>query len=225
VIDLLPTGHARIATAAQLARAPRLDLISWCHATARYTIVTLELLEWLSTMIAGRWAIEICAGQGDLGYHLGVPMSDSAMQTGPEMQVLYKLMMQQTPTDPPPDVERMDAIAAVHKYRPRVVIGSWVTQLYKDGDEGPPKIGSSIYGVDEFEILRVCETYIHIGNLAVHKDKRILELPHDEYEFPWLWSRAQRPELNQIWVWNRPQIAAVLPPGDEPPPTDAGAAP
>jgi hypothetical protein len=42
--------------------------------------VTVELVAWLHDRIAGRKAIEIGAGMGDLGYHLGIPQTDSYAQ-------------------------------------------------------------------------------------------------------------------------------------------------
>lgn len=57
-------------------------------------------------------------------------------------------------------------------------------------------------GVDEGKLIKQVETYIHIGNRHPHK-KRILKYPHEEYQFPWLVSRAQYPEDNVIFVWDK----------------------
>ena len=54
--------------------------------------------------------------------------------------------MRRPTTDPPPDVECQDAVGAVRRYKPRIVIASWCTQLYKDGDT-PQQIGASVYGI------------------------------------------------------------------------------
>jgi len=207
---ILINGRIAARPAAELAALPWPALVDWCYRNARYTLVTHELVAWLGEQIAGRTAIEIGAGQGDLGFALDIPMTDSGLQTDHLMALLARASGS-APTNPPPDVERLDAAAAVAKYRPQVVIGSWITQLYRPGDDGPPgdagppKIGSSIYGVDEIALIDSVETYIHIGNRLVHGDKRALAVPHSEHSFPWLWSRTQAPEWNRIWVWNREQ--------------------
>lgn len=188
----------KIPTADELAAIPNELLRRWCGENARYGLVTQELVSWLRGVIGGRHAIEIGAGMGDLGRALGIPMTDSARQTDFEMR-LYYMMIGRTVTDPPPDVERIDASQAVAKYKPQVVIASWVTQLALAEDE----VQAFVYGVDEEALLEVVDTYIHIGNIAVHGKKRILSRPHKVYAFPWLYSSALRPELNRIWVWHR----------------------
>lgn len=202
MIKRLPGSHHLVTpTAAELAALPWLALVKWCYKTARYGLVTRELVEWLKEAIGGRKAVEVAAGQGDLGFALGIPMSDMAVQTTPEMTLLYTLAGQAT-TSPPPDVERIHAMQALAKYKPQVVVASWMTQKWVNGDT-EKSIGSSVYGVDECRLIGLVETYIHIGNVSVHHDKRALTLPHKEYAFPWLWSRAQQPELNRIWVWDK----------------------
>lgn len=200
MIPLNSDGRTVLVPSTFVRSLPWRELVKWCVRTARYGLVTSELIEWLRGAVGDRKAIEIGAGQGDLGYHLGIHMTDSAIQTTPEMQLLYAQLGQQT-TTPPRDVERLDAAAAVRKHRPAVVIGSWVTQKYCAGDENH-RTGSSVYGVDEMEIIREVETYVHIGSLSAgHEAKRALALPHRVHEFPWLWSRTRRPADNRIWVW------------------------
>jgi hypothetical protein len=174
----------------------------WCHRRARYNLPTTELVEAVKGLIDSRSAIEIGAGMGDFGRALGIPMTDSHQQTLPEMQ-LYYAVAGQPAIHPPSDVEKLDAVGAVTKYKPRVVVASWVTQLYQDGD-APRKIGSSIYGVDEHWVLDHCETYIFVGNTGVHKDKRILTRPHQETRPYYLVSRGRDQAANVLWVWNRP---------------------
>ena len=48
-------------------------LVVFATATARWGIVTVELVEWLRERIRRRKAIGIGAGNGDLGFHLGIP--------------------------------------------------------------------------------------------------------------------------------------------------------
>lgn len=195
-------GRMRLLGVASLREYPHDHLLVWAQKRGRYGFPTRELIARLKTLIGSKRVIEIGAGMGDLGFHLGITMTDSYIQTSPEMQLLYHTMGAK-PIEPPPDVERLDAAAAVRKYKPEVVLASWVTQLYQPGDEGPPKkIGSSIYGVDEIDILAHCAIYIHVGNTEVHGDKRLLQRPHVELQGePGLVSRGFDQSKNLIYVW------------------------
>src|SRR5579862_6244328 len=66
----------------------------FCHQYARYGIPTVELIEFLKKEIGDRDAIEIGAGCGDLGYHLGIRMTDSKIQEDTKIVSLYKEMRQ-----------------------------------------------------------------------------------------------------------------------------------
>jgi hypothetical protein len=175
------------------------DLIrAWCGHRARYGIVTQELLDWLTNEINGRKALEIGAGMGDLGSHLGIPMTDSYQQVDNPETALFMQFARQTPTKPPPTVVKCDAQTAVKVYRPQVVVASWITQRWLPYDtEG------NVHGPREEQIIENCETYIFIGNEAVHGRKRILALRHQTFKFPWLISRAADQSKNVIWVWNK----------------------
>ncbi|MBS1722714.1 MAG: hypothetical protein JSS66_06865 [Armatimonadetes bacterium] len=167
----------------------------WCGRNAVYTFPTLELVEHLRGLINGRRALEVGAGNGHLGRLLGVPMTDSAMQTEPGIAAHYRTIGQ-APTNPPADVERIDAEAAVAKYRPQVVLASWLTHKWEPGmTEG------NEFGPDERNIIGQVETYIHIGNDRVHSQKPAWVLPHNKAWHPWLVTRAGAPEKNHIAVW------------------------
>ena len=88
----------------------------------------------------------------------------------------------------------LDGLKAVHALA-EVVIASWVTQH----GYGRPSYAS---GVRETAILAEAD-YIMVGNTRVHGEKRILSVPHEEITAPWLISRAQHPEQNRIWAWER----------------------
>jgi hypothetical protein len=188
-------GCMKLLPSAELHRVPHEALFAWCVFRARYQIPSTELVEFLRELIDGRSVIEIAAGNGDLGHHLGIRMTDSALQTRPEIRAHFAALGQK-PTDPPPGVERIDANAAVRKYTPKVVVGAWVTQLVREGDPtGSP------YGVDELAILRSVDCYIHIGNDAVHGAKRALRQPHRIFRPGCMFSRGFDPRLNAIYVW------------------------
>lgn len=189
--------------AAELQALPHIHLRQWAMEKARYQFVTTELLRWLGDFIGDRAAIEVGSGQGDLGWHLAIHMTDNYCQQRPEM-LMYYSMLRHTPTNPPPEVEKIDAVEAVKKYRPKVVVASWVTQKALPSDDGT-SIGANFYGPDEFDILTddAVEAYVHIGNMDSHKDKRIFNVKHRRFSFSWLVSRARDQSQNAIWVWGK----------------------
>lgn len=58
------------------------------------------------------------------------------------------------------------------------------------------------WGVDELALIKKIKKYIMVGNLYTHCHKPILELPHEEFSFPWLWSRSSLHDQNRIFVWH-----------------------
>jgi hypothetical protein len=105
--------------------------------------------------------------------------------------------MQQPVIKYPPHVEKLDALDAIKKYNPDVVVASWVTQIFK-GDE---TVGGNMYGIEEEEILRQVKCYIHVGHEKTHGSKRIRSVKHEEYRFPFLFSRSLDRNGNVIYVW------------------------
>lgn len=201
---LAEDGRLRLLPAAAYATIPQIDLLVWCYQQARYCLPTVELVDWLQERIAGRSCLEICAGNGDLGYHLGIPAVDNFHQQRPE--VTARLARKGwAATRPTSEVIRMDAMDAVRYFRPAVVVGSWVVPRNESLDgEGP---------IEEDIILNV-ESYIHIGHWVTHKNKSALTLPHKcwlaedlTYASPdgtrrtWLISRMLIPELTAVWQW------------------------
>jgi hypothetical protein len=194
-------GNVRRVASEMLRLIPHQVLRVWCHQRARYLVPSGELVAWIADRIDGRHAIEICAGMGDLGRLLGIHSTDSAVQVSDPLVRQYYESLGQPAIDPPPDVERISANAALIKYRPQVVVGAWVTQLFAEGDDREPKIESSIYGVDELELLRHVETYIHVGHANVHSQKRILKHAHKTFRFPFVFSRGANRNDNLVQVW------------------------
>lgn len=87
---------------------------------AIYVIPTLELISFLKENILGN-AIEIGAGNGSIGRALNIPITDSRMQERPDIRLMY-LATSQPVIKYPEDVEKLDAIEAIHKYKPQTVI-------------------------------------------------------------------------------------------------------
>lgn len=193
---LLPSGLLKPFSAKDIKDVDPDHLMPWCVKNAVYQLPTTELIDWLKEQIGDKKAIEIGAGKSGIGRSLGIPATDSWIQTNPKLMAYYKLLNQPVVV-PPEYVEKLDAASAIKKYKPEVVIGCFITQKYQPGDED-----GNVYGPDETEIINQC-TYIHVGNEKIHGKKRILALPHAEYRFPWIRSRAIDNNLNLIWVWEQ----------------------
>ena len=195
------TGRIKLLPASVYKAIDPIHLVAWGNLRARYVFPTTELIDWLRSMIGNRKAIEIGSGNGDLGYHLGIPMTDNYCQQTPFVQMLYALQ-RQVPTNPSPDVERLDAVDAIIKHRPHVVVGGYITQRAYLDDPVDGKSGN-MFGPEEAVILERADIYIHIGNETTHGNKRIMIHPHETFQFDWLVTRSMYPDQNVIYVWDK----------------------
>jgi hypothetical protein len=191
---------------------PWSDLRYYCHERAIYTIVTHELLRQLKqqffelnqqfldeshthTHSKAAYAIEIGSGNGTLARGLGIPATDNKMQELPMTQLIYAQQGQPT-IKYPKYVEKLDAVAAIKKYEPHTVIGSWVTSCTKNILPIP-----EIEFPNEERIMELCERYILIGNMDIHKgnllwnEKKYKHVFHDASTVR---SRAKNPSKNFI---------------------------
>jgi hypothetical protein len=178
------------------------ELRAFLHWKAQYFLPTLESIDLIKDIILTECdlsdAIEIGAGNGWLGYHLGIKMTDSMIQDDPSVKDKYDTAKQPRITYGK-DVEKLEASEAIAKYKPHTVIGSWITQSFKN--DGTDIMGSE-WGVDEEHIIKNCKRYILIGSIPIHQTKRILKLNHIEFENRSLISRTKNHELNRIWIFN-----------------------
>jgi len=199
--DLLDSdGQMRLWPNEKFRHFPHTDLQVWCYKNARYGVPTLELVEWLRGQIGMRSALEIGSGHGDLARFLGIRATDNHMQEWGPIKRYYETVIGQPVIKYGSNVETIDALDAVLKYQPEVVIGSWVTE-WIDMTLPAPDHGGNAYGVKEDKILETGAKYILIGNKKVHGKKKIMRLDHLEYELPFLQSRASRPSLDRVFVW------------------------
>lgn len=194
---LLDGDRIKLLPASSFAQLEGQSLSVWRNQRARYGIPTTELIDWLKLHIGDRHVIEIGSGNGDLAYHLGIQGTDNYCQHLPAVKSLYERSGLAI-TTPDREILKIGAIDAVISYEPQVVVASWVTQKYMDGEKGNEQ--SSLYGVDEVKLIGLVRTYIHIGNTASHGLKRALDLPHEVYQFPWIVSRSIQPQDNVIYV-------------------------
>ncbi len=198
--DLLEeNGFLKLLSTAEYDTIPQSNLQVWCHKNARYGLPTIELINWLRQEIGERLAIEIGSGAGDLAFHLGIRATDNRCQELPEVKALYEITKQPV-IRYPHYVEKLDALDAISKYHPQVVVASWVTQ-WIDPNLPVPATGGSVYGVHEDQLLDTGVTYIFVGNDAVHGQKAIMERPHVTLSLPFIRSRAKEPNLDRIYIW------------------------
>ena len=91
------------------------DLRVWCICRAIYQLPTIELVEWLKNNFNLDKAIEIGAGNNYLYHHLGIKGIDNYSEQIPAVKLTHELLNQPS-TNPPPEVEKIDAIVAIEKY-------------------------------------------------------------------------------------------------------------
>ncbi len=171
-------------------------LALWCHNKGIYGLPTTELIDWLKDQIIPS-SIEIGSGNGAIGRELSIPITDACLMENPAIALAY-ISSGQPITKYPEDIIRRDAVSAIKEYNPNTVIGCWVTHKYDPREHWR---GGNMFGIDEQFILDNVKKYIVIGNINVHKEKKILEKPHKEYQFPWLYSRSMSQDKNIIYVW------------------------
>ncbi|WP_373973685.1 hypothetical protein NT239_08440 [Chitinibacter sp. SCUT-21] len=144
-----------------------------------------ELIAGLATLIAGRSVLEVAAGDGTLSRFLaahGVPIT--ATDDGSWQKVVQY----------PAEVQRLEAIEAIQRYRPEVVLCSW-----------PPANNGF-----ERQIFRqrCVQTYIVIGShsrfLTGNWGDYEVQTGFDWQELPQLSRLVLPPQLQAgVWVFNR----------------------
>lgn len=190
-------GQIRVLDAAFWQQFSQAEIAAFCVHHGIYSVPTTELLTWLCGQVGGRKTIEIGAGNGVMAQALGVTATDNWMQAWPDIKAHY-VSIRQAPVKYGHHVEKLDAMVAIKKHKPKVVLAAWVT--HKWNPRSPEREGNQ-WGVEEEKVVKAA-TYIHIGNRHVHRNKPVLDLPHAELEAPWLISRAMNGSPNFIGIWN-----------------------
>jgi hypothetical protein len=163
-----------------------------------YHFPTVELVDYLRRIIDGRRAIEIGAGAGILAEALGIPATDNRMQEWPNIQRMYRATKQPV-IRYGQNVEPLDALVAINRHRPQVVIAAWVTHKF---DAKAPEREGNMYGVDERKVVRAAE-YVFVGNEYVHRNKPIWAFPHTKEQPPCVFSRAINGSPDFVARWAR----------------------
>lgn len=143
------------------------------HDHGIYSFPTVEAVDFIRKIIAGRerQTIEIGAGNGGWCKALDIRGTDSYLQRRPDIAAKYA-SMRQPQASYGAHVEKLEAIKAIRKHRPSVVVASWVTQKFR-ADRFCMRGNAD--GVDELRLLELVDEYVMIGNSAQHGDKMILE--------------------------------------------------
>lgn len=195
---LFQNGIFQILPSQQIRTIPWQTLRLWMHYKGVYCVPSQELIDFLIDENLQN-AIEIGCGYGYLGRSLAIPITDAMIQNKPEVQLVYALS-QQPVIEYPSDVECLEALDAIAKYQPSVVIGAWITR-WIDPLLPPPEGGGSIYGVKEQEVIARTKRYIHIGSKAIHGYKLTYQRPPDRIiNADWLISRSVRND-DVIYIW------------------------
>jgi hypothetical protein len=180
-----PDGRIRVLPAEFWAGTTVAERALFGHRAGIYNFPTVELVDRLREMIAGRRAIEIGAGHGVLGQALDIPATDSFMQVKDPWRQVYEMGRLATAPYGPNVVDR-DAHEAIRWYRPEVVVACWVTHRY---DPQRPWFGGNEVGVDDEDVLAHAG-YILVGNRGVHGKRAIWQRPHGVEYPPFVYSRA-----------------------------------
>lgn len=161
-----------------------------------YTLPTVELIDYLAGIVRGKRAIEIGAGMGTIGRSLRIPITDSRMQELPEVKAYYDAVRQPV-IRYPDDVEKLDALAAVEKYEPEVVIGSYITHKWKPGMQS-----GNQWGVDTGELIKRVPAYYMIGNMETHRNDPAMKYLDGIEHHDFLYTRGGK-ETSVIFRWKR----------------------
>lgn len=166
----------------------------FCLKYAFYGVPTTDLIEWLKPRIEDKKTIEIGAGNGILAKALNIKAFDNYQQNMPRYTLIYDLT-QQPRIKYGANVIEMEANMAVKKTRPKIVIGSWITERY---DPLFHEYGGNEIGPWQRDIIKRVETYYLIGNTDVHNNPKVMDLRPIIHQIP-LVSRAHNPENNVIF--------------------------
>lgn len=198
---LLKDGELQVLSAADLQKIEYVDLKLWCHKNGIYGLPSKELIDIIKSHLVENKSIEVGGGCGVFGRALGIPSTDSMIQSNPAMRAYYTALGQPI-VDYGKNVIGLEASDAIAKYEPEVVFGSWVTQ-YADPYQPAPEGGGSVYGLRESEFLNKIKKYIVYGNAAIHGQKEIFKDKNFKVERVYndaFFSRATYPKSNCLYI-------------------------
>ncbi len=131
---------------------------------------------------------------GVIGRSLGIPITDNKMQEVPEVKSYYDGVKQPI-IKYPRDIIEMDAHDAVRRYKPAIVIGSYITHKWRPG-----MTSGNQYGVDNLKIARSVRAYYMIGNLRTHRDDPAMKYLDGIEHHDFLYTRGDK-DTSVIFRW------------------------
>ena len=192
------TGLPKILPAQEYKKLGNNGLPLFMISTCTYVLPTEELIDTLDDIIEPESnAIEICCGNGVIGRELNMPLTDSMIQQlDPEIKKEY-LRNGNPPITYPKDVEQLEALEAVEKYKPDTVLACFGTHKWEPG----MKTGFQ-YGVDYKKLREKVNRIILVGNDRVHGENPIMKIRHKEIIRYGIISRTLNIP-NKIYIWEK----------------------
>lgn len=190
-------GRMQVLPAAYWAGTTVLERALFGHKNGVYGFPTVELVEWLQEQIGQQSAIEIGAGNGVMAEALGIPATDSLQQRMPKYALIYAASGFPT-VRYGPNVIEMHASRAVRKYKPDVVIGSWITHKW---DPRRPEAEGNEDGVDFPDILHNCKKLILVGNSQVHRWNGLWDRDVELLTPDWVYSKSHNGAKDFVATW------------------------
>lgn len=193
-------GRIKELPAAQWLRFPWEEVRMFMHEYPVYVLPTTELLDALEDLTKGLRTIEIGAGSGSIGRHLGIKMTDSYLQQDNEQVKVFYQLTGQPVIHYPPDVIKADALTAYRRFKPECILGCYVTHRWREGMQN-----GNMYGVDFERLLPLVERLILVGNKHAHGENPIMVLHHKEIDLHGtLITRSEDRASDRIFVWDSP---------------------
>lgn len=195
-----PNGKLLVKPYEELKDIPQEEISQFCVRHGFYSLPTMELIDFLFEEMGEDKSkvLEIGAGNGVYCRELGIRGVDNFMQLNPKIKDHYKTMRQAIVPYDHENIEKIDGLEAVKKYKPDVVIASWFTHKYNPQQHFR---GGNQFGVDEAKMLKKIKKYIFIGNEKTHAMKPLLSKSHRTLKPEWLVSRGLDKNKNVIWIW------------------------
>lgn len=193
-------GRIKELPAAQWLRFPWEEVRMFMHEYPVYVLPTTELLDALEDLTKGLRTIEIGAGSGSIGRHLGIKMTDSYLQQDNEKVKMFYQLTGQPVIHYPSDVIKADALTAYRRFKPECILGCYVTHRWREGMQN-----GNMYGVDFERLLPLVERLILVGNKHTHGENPIMVLHHKEIDLhDTLITRSEDRASDRIFVWDSP---------------------
>ena len=191
-------GRIRELPASVWLQFPWEELRMFMHEYPVYVLPTTELLDVLEDLTDGLKTIEIGAGSGSIGRHLGIKMTDSYLQQdNATVKKLYELTGQPV-IHYPPDVIKADALTAYRRFKPECILGCYVTHRWLEGMQN-----GNMYGVDFERLLPLIKRLVLVGNKHVHWENPIMSFKHREIDLHGtVITRNEDRSADRIYVWD-----------------------